>query len=292
MVAGIVHAKQDYLRDTEARARVIPILLHGDAAFTGQGVVMETLGTLRAARSIAVGGTIHIIVNNQVGFTTSPEGLRVSPAIRATSPRSFNAPVFHVNADDPEAVIQAARLAIEFRDQFKEDVIIDLVCYRRHGHNELDDPTFTQPLMYKRIREKRPVHRDCTQSGSNSPECRPRAERTRSGREIRETFENALGYARDEMPRAEDLRLRRRMGRHGLGRQGLVGAYRGLAHALLERVIVGATTIPEDFQRPPESAQAARRASRDARGRGQDRLGLRRDCSRSARCCSKAPTCG
>jgi 2-oxoglutarate dehydrogenase E1 component len=149
VVEGIVRAKQAYREDT-ARRRVVPVLLHGDAAFMGQGIVYETLA-LGPLPSFTTGGTVHVIVNNQIGFTTSPQDYLFTP-YPSDPAHVVRAPVFHVNADDPEAVIQAARLAAGYRQTFGADVVIDFVCYRRHGHNELDDPALTQPVMYEQIR--------------------------------------------------------------------------------------------------------------------------------------------
>ena len=145
---GIVRAKQDFRGDAEC-TEVIPVQIHGDAAFTGQGVVFESLA-LSELETYRTGGTIHVIVNNQVGFTTEPREYSFTQYPSDTA-KTIQSPIFHVNADDPEACVHAAKLAIAFRQHFREDVIIDLICYRRHGHNEGDDPTYTQPIMYKKI---------------------------------------------------------------------------------------------------------------------------------------------
>ena len=149
VVLGKVRAKQDQLKDTE-RTQVMGILLHGDAAFAGQGVVAEGLG-LSGLRGHRTGGTMHIVVNNQIGFTTAPHFSRSSPYPTDIA-LMVEAPIFHVNGDDPEAVVHAARVATEFRQKFHKDVVIDIFCYRRFGHNEGDEPMFTNPLMYKNIK--------------------------------------------------------------------------------------------------------------------------------------------
>ncbi|MBT3767228.1 MAG: 2-oxoglutarate dehydrogenase E1 component, partial [Rhodospirillales bacterium] len=148
VVIGKVRSKQNLIHD-EDRAKVMGVLMHGDAAFAGQGLVPETLD-MSQLRGYRVGGTIHLIVNNQIGFTTMPAHSRSSP-YPSDIAKGIAAPIFHVNGDDPEAVVHVARIATEFRQEFKRDVVIDMFCYRRHGHNEGDEPMFTQPMMYKTI---------------------------------------------------------------------------------------------------------------------------------------------
>lgn len=149
VVEGRVRAKQERVHDTE-RARVVPLLIHGNAAFAGQGVVAETLN-MAQLRGYTTGGTIHIIANNQIGFTTEPEEGHCGPYASDIA-KAIHAPIFHVNGEDPEAVARVTMLAVEYRQTFKQDVVIDMFCYRRYGHNEGDEPSFTQPRMYRAIK--------------------------------------------------------------------------------------------------------------------------------------------
>ncbi|MHC6212391.1 multifunctional oxoglutarate decarboxylase/oxoglutarate dehydrogenase thiamine pyrophosphate-binding subunit/dihydrolipoyllysine-residue succinyltransferase subunit [Rhodococcus ruber] len=162
VLEGLVRAKQDILDKGEGGFTVMPLLLHGDAAFAGQGVVAETLN-LALLRGYRTGGTVHIVVNNQVGFTTAPEHSRSSEYCTDVA-KMIGAPIFHVNGDDPEACVWVARLAVDFREKFNKDVVIDMICYRRRGHNEGDDPSMTQPAMYDVIDTKRSVRKSYTES--------------------------------------------------------------------------------------------------------------------------------
>ena len=156
VVEGRARAKQVRAGDAEGQT-VVPVLVHGDAAFAGQGIVAETLNLANLA-GYSTGGTIHIVVNNQIGFTTTPSEAR-STLYCTDVAKMIQVPIFHVNGDDPEAVAHCVKLAIDWRQRFHEDVVIDIVCYRRHGHNEGDEPSFTQPLLYRKIRARESVRR-------------------------------------------------------------------------------------------------------------------------------------
>ena len=162
VLEGIVRAKQDLLDMGEGGYTVMPLMLHGDAAFAGQGVVAETLN-LALLRGYRTGGTVHVVINNQVGFTTAPEASRSSQYCTDVA-KMIGAPVFHVNGDDPEACVWVAKLAVEYRQRWHNDVVIDMLCYRRRGHNEGDDPSMTQPSMYDIIDAKRSVRKIYTES--------------------------------------------------------------------------------------------------------------------------------
>jgi 2-oxoglutarate dehydrogenase E1 component len=160
VVEGRARAKQTRAGDARGHS-IVPVLLHGDAAFAGQGIVAETLNLSNLA-GYSTGGTIHVVVNNQIGFTTTPQEAR-STLYATDVAKMIQVPIFHVNGDDPEAVVHCARLAYSYRQRFLDDVVIDLVCYRRHGHNEADDPSFTQPLLYEKIRHTPPVRQQYTE---------------------------------------------------------------------------------------------------------------------------------
>jgi len=154
VVEGIVRPKQDHLGDAR-RERVIPLLIHGDAAMAGQGIVAEVLN-FSQVDGYNTGGTIHLVINNQIGFTTDVGAARSSTYCTDVA-LMVQAPVLHVNGDDPEACCAATRLAFEYRQRFHRDVVVDMLCYRKHGHNEGDDPSYTQPLMYAKIQKHKPV---------------------------------------------------------------------------------------------------------------------------------------
>ena len=196
VVEGMARARQDRRGDAE-RSRVLPVLLHGDAAFAGQGIVAETLN-LSDLMGYRTGGTIHVIVNNGIGFTTAPVDAR-STVYPTDVARMVQAPIFHVNGNDPEACVRVIDLALAFRMQFRKDVVVDMQCYRKHGHNEADEPSFTQPLMYARIREMRPVRLLYTESLGRRGEIRADEEEAALA-DFRRRLEEAFAATRDSGP--------------------------------------------------------------------------------------------
>ena len=246
VVEGIVRPKQDRLGDT-ARERVIPLLIHGDAAFAGQGVVAETLN-LSQLDGYSTGGTIHLIINNQIGFTTLPDESRSTPYSTDVA-RGVQAPIFHVNGDDPEAAIRVVQIAFDYRQQFKKDVVIDMICYRRHGHNEGDDPSYTQPILYRKIKEHPSVAALYAASAWCAKASSPRRE---------------CEAMRKERRRPPRRRLRRRAGARRALRARRISApspaKRSAASArappsitqVLERVVRGITHFPENFHLHPK----------------------------------------
>jgi len=246
VVEGMVRAMQDRINNPDGFS-VLPILLHGDAAFAGQGVVAETLNcsTIKGYR---VGGTVHLIINNQLGFTTSPDSARSSEYCTDVA-KMIEAPIFHVNGDDPEACVRVARLAYAFRQEFHRDVVIDMVCYRRHGHNEGDDPSYTQPLMYKRIDARRSVRKIYTEAlvkrGDISIEDAEKALDDFSAR-----LQTALNETRDSKPTTEII------AKPVPPAVGVLPAVNtGVERSTLERIYEVMSTVPEGFQVHPKLAK-------------------------------------
>jgi 2-oxoglutarate dehydrogenase E1 component len=200
VVLGRTRAKQTRMGDVR-RHRVIPVLLHGDAAFAGQGMVAEALNLCHLA-GYSTGGTIHVVVNNQIGFTTNPQEAR-STLYCTDVAKMIQAPILHVNGDDPEAVVHCVKLALGFRQRFSTDVVIDMVCYRRHGHNEGDEPSFTQPLLYEKIRRTTPVRERYTEEllrqGLLQPEDTARIEA-----DLHQQLQSALAQIKTRPPEPDE----------------------------------------------------------------------------------------
>jgi 2-oxoglutarate dehydrogenase E1 component len=260
VVEGMVRARQDQINDPEAFS-VLPILMHGDAAFAGQGVVAETIN-MSDIKGYRVGGTIHIIVNNQIGFTTTPEAAR-SGFYASDVGKIVQAPIFHVNGDDPEACVRVARLAYAYRQRFHKDVVIDLVCYRRHGHNEGDDPSYTQPLMYAKIEQRRSVRKLYTESlvkrGHMSLE-----ECERALDDFRQRLQQALDETRESAPPA-NLRAAEPPPPVGV----LPHMETGVDRAVLDRVYDGMSHWPDDFRVHPKLAKQFETRNKMVREQGE-----------------------
>ena len=244
VVEGIVRPKQDRLGDTE-RERVVPILIHGDAAFAGQGVVAETLN-LSQLEGYSTGGTIHIVINNQIGFTTNPNQSR-STSYSTDIARMVQAPIFHVNGDAPQACARVAQIAYDFRQKFKKDVVIDMVCYRRHGHNEADDPSYTQPILYRKIRRQPSV---AVQYGERL--VREKIVEAGELERMRQAAKDRLNRAYDEgKKRSQHFEVQELS---GVAAEGIERppAKTAADRATLEQVIQGITVFPADFHLHPK----------------------------------------
>jgi 2-oxoglutarate dehydrogenase E1 component len=245
VVVGMARARMDQIQPP-GHYPVLPILVHGDAAFAGQGVVAETLN-LSNIRGYRVGGTIHLVINNQVGFTTSPEAAR-SSYYSTDVAKMVQAPIFHVNGDDPEACVQVAHLAYRYRQQFNKDVVIDMVCYRRHGHNETDDPSYTQPAMYRRIDERRSVRKLYTESLVKRGDIT-----VEEAEKALENFQQKLQLALDETRQAAPTE------QVVAAKPKLVGVLphvpTGVPMEMIQRVYDALNHLPEDFMLHPKLAR-------------------------------------
>jgi 2-oxoglutarate dehydrogenase E1 component len=263
---GIVRCQQEVAGDKD-RTKVVPVTIHGDASFTGQGVVSETL-SLSELPGFRTGGTIHIIVNNQIGFTTSPRQGRFTPYPTDVA-KMIQAPIFHVNGDDPEAVVWVAKLAIGFRQQFKCDVFIDMWCYRRYGHNEQDEPEFTQPVMYREIKAHKSV-RQLYAEKLIANGIVDQAELDRRQKIVVERLEQAKTLAQEMKPRMKVPMFSGVW--KGFGKAGTDWtAKTGVPRDLLKKVADAATRVPENFTPHAKAARVlASRAEMVNSGKGID----------------------
>jgi len=244
VVEGIVRPKQDRLGDTK-RERVIPILVHGDAAFAGQGVVAETLN-LSQLEGYTTGGTIHLVINNQIGFTTNPDEARSTPYSTDVA-RMVQAPIFHVNGDDPEACIRVAQMAYDYRQTFKRDVVIDMFCYRRHGHNEADDPSYTQPILYRKIRN----HPSVASLYSDTLVREGIVGAAEPG-EIRKSLTERMNALYDASKKSDEHYQAQELSEIDPEDMVQPSPDTAVDRAALERVVEGITTFPPDFHVHPK----------------------------------------
>ncbi len=248
---GRTRSKQRRRGDTESRRQVLPFLIHGDAAFAGQGLVAETLN-LSGLPGYTTGGTVHFVVNNQIGFTTGPAEAR-STKYSTDVAKMLEAPIFHVNGDDPAAVVHVARLALRFRQEFGRDVVVDMVCYRRHGHNEGDEPAFTQPLLYGKIKNRPPVRKLYQQQLIDAGDLEPQA-----AEEIAQRLKARLQSAFEEVKRqpvVEDKPAFQEAWKGLDNPYSSEPAATAVPHTMLVDVARALTTIPDGFTLNPKVAR-------------------------------------
>jgi len=255
VVEGRARARQRQLGDTEHRKTVLPLLIHGDAAFSGQGLVAETLN-LSQLKGYHTGGTVHIIINNQIGFTTLPGESRSS--IYSTDvAKMIEAPIFHCNGDDPEAMVHVVELALKFRQAFGRDVVVDMLCYRRLGHNESDEPSFTQPVQYRKIKEQVPVRKKYTAHLNQQGDLKAQEEEA-IAEKIRLRLQNAFEIIREEHPPPKASSASGPC-------PGNIGEYSEaqvdttVSGELLLEIATGITTVPEEFHLHPKLARLVKR---------------------------------
>ncbi len=247
VVLGMVRARQDLI-DQPGTYSVLPLLLHGDAAFAGQGVVAETLQSSQIS-GYRVGGTIHLVINNQLGFTTPPESAR-SSEYPTDIAKMVASPIIHVNGDDPEACVRAARLAFAFRQRFHKDVVIDMICYRRFGHNEGDDPSYTQPLMYKKIEARRSVRKQYTESLVNRGDL-TLEEAEQALNDFQSRLQDALDQTREHVQEVGEIRAKPAPPPIGV----LPHIDTALDLATVRRIFTAIDTVPEGFTVHPKLAK-------------------------------------
>ncbi len=263
VVEGRVRAKQRLFGDAD-RSRGVPLLIHGDAAFAGQGIVAETLNLSNLA-GYRTGGTVHLVVNNQIGFTTHPRDAR-STQYCTDIAKFIQAPIFHVNGEDPEAAVHVARLALEYRQRFKSDAVIDLVCYRKYGHNEGDEPSFTQPVEYRQIKAKKPVAQVYTERLVAERAIKPE-EADAIDAEFRQKLDEALKEVKSGPPQPK--RMTGFAGRW----EGLTNRYSHepvetrISEAVADRIAEAFVAVPEGFHWHPTVKKLAEKRRDDIKGR-------------------------